>query len=146
MTLKSVNQRMPISLLELNTFGHAVLAVLIYILWWEKPFDVETPSIVGSRLLSKRRALDLMQHPSDMAIQAAKQIKLRLEGSKEFQADRKESQPSTRLAYLPSLDSPMSAGVFFSLHMHRLCLIPVSVPLNKQQSLLEIFSVNWTLN
>lgn len=32
-----VAQHIPISLLELNTFGHAVCALLIYLLWWEKP-------------------------------------------------------------------------------------------------------------
>lgn len=31
-------QRIPISLLELNTFGHCICAVLIYLLWSEKPF------------------------------------------------------------------------------------------------------------
>lgn len=95
---------MPISLLELNTFGHAVLALLIYILWWEKPFDVERPSIVDSRLLSKRRAFDLMQYPSEPAIQAVKQIKHRLEAAKEFQADRKESHPSSRFLRVLSED------------------------------------------
>ena len=84
---------MPISPLELNTFGHAVLALLIYILWWEKPFDVEHPSIVESGLLSKRRALDLMRVPSYAVLQAAELIKIRLEGAEEFQADIEESQP-----------------------------------------------------
>lgn len=32
-----------ISLLELNTFAHAICALLIYGLWWDKPFDVEEP-------------------------------------------------------------------------------------------------------
>lgn len=85
---------MPISLLELNTFGHAVLALLIYVLWWEKPFDVERPSIVDSRLLSKRRALELMAHPSQPAAQTIKQIKDRLRGAEELEADSEASQLS----------------------------------------------------
>lgn len=84
---------MPISPLELNTFGHAVLALLIYILWWEKPFDVEHPSIVESGLLSKRRALDFMCLPSDAALQAVELIMNRLKGAKEYEADIQESQP-----------------------------------------------------
>ena len=39
----------PISLLELNTFGHALCALLVYALWWEKPFDVESPTIIEIR-------------------------------------------------------------------------------------------------
>ncbi|KAI4220082.1 MAG: hypothetical protein LQ349_008175, partial [Xanthoria aureola] len=46
-------QRIPISLLELNTFGHAVCALFIYLLWWEKPFEVDIPTISA-----KRRALE----------------------------------------------------------------------------------------
>ena len=36
-------QRLPVTLLELNTFAHSVCAVLIYFLWWEKPMDVDEP-------------------------------------------------------------------------------------------------------
>ena len=97
---------MPISLLELNTFGHAALALLIYILWWQKPFDVERPSIVNSRLLSKRRALDLMFKPSDPAIQAVEEMKKKLEGAPQFQADGNESQPSSRTFLVIPLSKP----------------------------------------
>ena len=39
-------QGLSISLLELNTFAHALCALLIYGLWWEKPLDVEEPTFV----------------------------------------------------------------------------------------------------
>ena len=38
--------RLSISLLELNTFGHAICTLLIYILWWHKPLDVAEPSLM----------------------------------------------------------------------------------------------------
>ena len=41
-----LGQGKPISLLELNTFAHAICALLVYILWWSKPLDVEVPSII----------------------------------------------------------------------------------------------------
>ncbi|KAL8758101.1 MAG: hypothetical protein Q9199_001734 [Rusavskia elegans] len=44
-------QRIPISLLELNTFGHAICALFIYLLWWEKPFEVDIPTKVHSKAL-----------------------------------------------------------------------------------------------
>jgi hypothetical protein len=44
------SQSLTICLLELNTFAHAVCALLIYLLWWNKPLDVEEPSLlVGTR-------------------------------------------------------------------------------------------------
>lgn len=49
-------QRMPISLLELNTFGHAICALLIYVLWWEKPFEVDYPTMIEGQILWDIRA------------------------------------------------------------------------------------------
>ena len=39
-------QKLPVSLLELNTFAHCICALLIYILWWEKPLDVDEPIVI----------------------------------------------------------------------------------------------------
>ena len=41
-----LGQRMPISLLELNTFAHAICALLVYVLWWNKPLDVHEPTVI----------------------------------------------------------------------------------------------------
>ena len=41
-----VGQGMPISLLELNTFAHAICALLVYVLWWNKPLDVHEPTVI----------------------------------------------------------------------------------------------------
>ena len=43
---------LPISLLELNTFGHALCTLLIYMLWWHKPLDVEEPTLIQEENLS----------------------------------------------------------------------------------------------
>lgn len=40
---------LPICLLELNTFAHALCALFIYGLWWNKPFDVEQPTYIAAR-------------------------------------------------------------------------------------------------
>ncbi|KAK1752185.1 hypothetical protein QBC47DRAFT_389961 [Echria macrotheca] len=37
---------MTISLLELNTFAHAICALIAYALWWDKPLDVEEPTLI----------------------------------------------------------------------------------------------------
>jgi hypothetical protein len=39
-------QGLSISLLELNTFAHALCALLVYLLWWNKPLDIEQPTIL----------------------------------------------------------------------------------------------------
>jgi hypothetical protein len=35
-----------ISLLELNTFAHAICTLLLYYLWWDKPLDIKEPTIL----------------------------------------------------------------------------------------------------
>ena len=40
-------QGMPISLLELNTFAHALCALLVYLLWWNKPLDIQEPTVIN---------------------------------------------------------------------------------------------------
>lgn len=41
-----LGQGMPVSLLELNTFAHAICALLVYVLWWDKPLDVSEPTVI----------------------------------------------------------------------------------------------------
>ncbi|KAL9594735.1 MAG: hypothetical protein Q9179_005262 [Wetmoreana sp. 5 TL-2023] len=41
-----LGQGMPVSLLELNTFAHAICALLVYVLWWNKPLDVHEPTVI----------------------------------------------------------------------------------------------------
>ena len=50
-------QRLPVTLLELNTFAHSVCAVLIYFLWWEKPMDVDEPVAIPVGQSAKVRSL-----------------------------------------------------------------------------------------
>jgi len=38
---------LPVTLLELNTLGHAVCALLIYIFWWHKPLDIKEPQVLS---------------------------------------------------------------------------------------------------
>lgn len=39
-------QSLPISLLELNTFGHSLCTLLIYLLWWHKPLNIDEPTLI----------------------------------------------------------------------------------------------------
>ncbi|KAM7194158.1 hypothetical protein V8F20_008078 [Naviculisporaceae sp. PSN 640] len=38
--------RLSVTLLELNTFAHAVCALAIYFLWWDKPLDIQEPFVI----------------------------------------------------------------------------------------------------
>jgi hypothetical protein len=40
-------QGLAVSLLELNTFAHALCALLIYLLWWNKPLDIQEPTALA---------------------------------------------------------------------------------------------------
>jgi hypothetical protein len=44
-----VIQGLSITLLELNTFAHALCAFLIYLFWWNKPLEVEEPLLLDSQ-------------------------------------------------------------------------------------------------
>lgn len=39
-------QGLSISLLELSTLGHSLCALLMYLLWWDKPLNIQEPTIL----------------------------------------------------------------------------------------------------
>ena len=55
-----LGQALPVSLLELNAFAHALCALLVYIFWWNKPFDIEEPILVHTESSDRIRALSAM--------------------------------------------------------------------------------------
>lgn len=52
-------QHLPVSLLELTTLAHAFCMFVAYILWWDKPFEVQEPVIIpaGPRDIVARELL-----------------------------------------------------------------------------------------
>jgi len=42
-------QGLPIALLELNTFAHAICTLLIFGLWWDKPLNIEQPILIQDK-------------------------------------------------------------------------------------------------
>jgi len=38
--------QLPVTPLELNTLAHGICALMVYYLWWEKPLDVQSPTLV----------------------------------------------------------------------------------------------------
>jgi hypothetical protein len=80
-----LSQRLSITLLELNVFAHAICALLLFLIWWDKPRDVLVPiansseealDICVEHLYSNRKVVDnrgkkyrmklmpILQHPS----------------------------------------------------------------------------------
>jgi hypothetical protein len=43
-----VAQQLPLSLLELNTFAHAICTIIVYFIWWNKPLGIERPLLITS--------------------------------------------------------------------------------------------------
>lgn len=53
-------ERLGITLLELNAFAHCICAIVIYFIWWHKPYDVKSPMvIVGNVALATRAKWEL---------------------------------------------------------------------------------------
>jgi hypothetical protein len=48
---------LPITLLELNTFVHALCTIITYWLWWDKPLDVSEPTIIKGQHKNELAAL-----------------------------------------------------------------------------------------
>ncbi|KAJ7318489.1 hypothetical protein DFH08DRAFT_971241 [Mycena albidolilacea] len=46
--LTRVHQHLPVAELEVTTLAFAVINILIWLLWWSKPLDIEQPILVGS--------------------------------------------------------------------------------------------------
>ena len=54
-------QGLAVSLLELNAFGHAICALLMYLLWWDKPLDIEEPTVLSGNMVREMCALMCMR-------------------------------------------------------------------------------------
>lgn len=56
-----LSQGIAVSLLELNVFGHAICALLMYILWWDKPLDIQEPTVLSGNMAREMCALLCMR-------------------------------------------------------------------------------------
>ena len=95
-------QRIPISLLELNTFGHAICALFIYLLWWEKPFEVDIPTEVHSQALLDMFALAWVNTTGGSPF--VREL-LRADG-------RSYGLSKVRLLFIPQISSQLCCGIF----------------------------------
>jgi len=60
--------RLGISLLELNTFGHAICTLAIYLVWWRKPLDIQEPLQVHISDGSESEAIAVMCMASKLGL------------------------------------------------------------------------------
>ncbi|SPO07084.1 uncharacterized protein DNG_09778 [Cephalotrichum gorgonifer] len=61
-----LEQQLSISLLELNTFGHAICTLLVYCLWWSKPLDIAEPEIIPVENEDMKRIIAAMSLTSKL--------------------------------------------------------------------------------
>ncbi|PVH98392.1 hypothetical protein DM02DRAFT_630335 [Periconia macrospinosa] len=45
-TLARVQQKLPVTLLEINTLGHILCAFALYALWWSKPLEIKDATLI----------------------------------------------------------------------------------------------------
>ena len=103
--MDTVAQRIPVSLLELNTFGHAVCMLFIYFLWWEKPFEVDYPTTVDRRAWDIRAFLSMRNDKSHIVESYVQELRAYVESDQHFQA-----LPEVRLFHLRTSCSIRSAS------------------------------------
>jgi hypothetical protein len=58
-----VGQQFSLSLLELHTFVHATCTIIVYIIWWRKPFGVKRQSLITSDRIRPLLAFMWMASP-----------------------------------------------------------------------------------
>jgi hypothetical protein len=76
-----------ISLLELNTFGHSICALMLAVLWWRKPLDVAEPTLIPIR--GNKEYQEKMEPLCAFMCMASK-----LDGKREFDLFEIEGDPS----------------------------------------------------
>lgn len=54
-----LSENLAVSLLELNTFAHCISTLLIYVFWWDKPYDAKTLIFIESKALDLYFLLEL---------------------------------------------------------------------------------------
>lgn len=90
---------LPLTLLELNTFSHAVCAFVIFGLWWQKPHDVERATVLthseARNLCSAMIAADLLNTEKTFHIKIARERRL----------VKKEVSFTPRLSYCDAADN-----------------------------------------
>lgn len=45
--ITKVAVHLPLRFLEINTLGHVMCALIIYLLWWSKPYDIHVPLVIS---------------------------------------------------------------------------------------------------
>ncbi len=96
--------------------------VLIYVLWWEKPFEVDYPTLIQSQNLWDFRALHVMQTNRSPATELInREFRARVESDKRFQALKSIKYVSNRIRAVPLFPSVsrMSALAFSAVFLLR---------------------------
>lgn len=62
-----LTQGLTISLLELNTFAYALCTLLIYVLWWDKPLDIGSQTLLQGPGSKELAALMLVHSMADQS-------------------------------------------------------------------------------
>ena len=69
-------QRLPLSLLEVSTAAHAFCTLLTYIVWWQKPLNIATPTLLREKDAQEVYAmLKCSREEYDEALEVAKKKK-----------------------------------------------------------------------
>jgi len=61
-----INEKLPLTLLEVSTLAHGVCTVVLCGIWWYKPLDIEEPTWITINTFNDGRAREILAHMQDM--------------------------------------------------------------------------------
>ncbi|KAF2434361.1 hypothetical protein EJ08DRAFT_582328, partial [Tothia fuscella] len=64
-----IGAHLPVGLLELNTLAHALCTLVTYVIWWNKPLDIELPTFIQGKDGDLLSAGMYMASPKDCYLQ-----------------------------------------------------------------------------
>ena len=53
--IAQLSYKLPVTLLEINTVGHVLCALAIYVFWFSKPLNIDEPTVLDDQLCTAHR-------------------------------------------------------------------------------------------
>ena len=109
-------QRLPLSLLEVSTAAHAFCTLLTYFVWWSKPINIASPTLLrGKEAREVHALLKCSLHEYNKALKMAQQ---KAAGVSSMPAEPHGSEKiilaAGALQHLPTPEPPPQISVFYS--------------------------------
>jgi hypothetical protein len=120
--LVRVGQGLTMSLLELNTFAHAMCTIVVYFIWWQKPLDIERPLLLNSEAMRPLAAFMWMSSKTSARpqIKSAGDWSYTVSEAPEFEAIKLGKPFSDAPRVIPEV-APITVSTWYALYGTKFC-------------------------